>query len=174
MCVMEFVKIQPNEAEYVYRQLEKCFIKDELRDYDDYLTVLNDDAYLLAHITLDGKRVGFVGLWQLNGFTFVEHFAIYEQLRGNGYGGMAIDALQRQFGKIVLEIEPPIEPDQIRRLHFYERHGFTMNGFAYMQPSYRPNGNSLPLKLMSFPDEISDHVSVISEIYKKVYKVIQE
>lgn len=169
---MKFVKIRLDEAENLYREMEKCFIKDELRDYADYVDVMSNSAYQLSHIVYQGQRVGFVGLWKLNGFTFVEHFAIYEQYRSHGFGGNAIDELQRQFGRLVLEVEQPLEENQVRRINFYRRHGFVLNEFPYIQPSYRKDGSSLPLLLMSCPDAIKDSAAVIIELYQKVYKVI--
>ena len=168
---MEFLKVQFEEAASVYGDLAKYFIRDEIRDYADFLEAMHDPAYRILHICKAGTRVGLVGLWELSDFIFIEHIAVHPQYREKGYGSNALALLQQKYGKIILEIEPPTDEDQKRRLNFYTRNGFVQNPYDYIQPSYRKDGNALHLKLMSYPQPLRDIENHIREIYTTVYRV---
>ena len=73
-----------------------------------------------------------------------------------GYGTKAIELLKTTFNKpIILEAEAPVTEQQIKRIAFYERLGFKVNDFYYEQPSYH-GGEGVPLKLLSYPDLLTD------------------
>ena len=51
---------------------------------------------------------------------------------------------------VVLEVEPPNDPVAMRRIGFYERHGFTVNAdYPYFQPALTPGGSPIPLHLLT-------------------------
>lgn len=93
---------------------------------------------------------GFLAWWQMDGFRYVEHFAVDPALRGGGLGGKMLDrftAADRT--PCVLEVEPPETEMARRRIAFYRRHGFETCPFAYMQLPLRPGGVETPLVLMA-------------------------
>lgn len=167
---MKLIKINDTEFDLIYKELEKNFIREERRDYCDARATLSDKRYAVYHISNNGDRVGFITLWELSDFIFVEHFVIYEQYRSLGYGGLALSLLKNEFEKIVLEAEPPINYIQKRRIAFYERNGFLINEVSYVQPSYHESEDGVPLMLMSYPSRLENIEKVIFEIYKTVYK----
>ena len=169
---IEFSAVSPEETEFLYSGMEQNFIRDEIRDYKDFVAVMNEPLYRLSHIYCNGTLVGFVGLWELHGFAFIEHIVIYKEYRNRGFGSAAIKNLRQKYGRLVLEIEPPTDADQKRRLNFYMRNGLVLNHFDYIQPSYRKDGNGVPLKLMSYPEPIEDSEKIVKELYREVYKVI--
>ena len=166
---MELKKILIKDFDEIYSEMEKNFVKEERRDYIPARNLLDKEEYLVYHITVSGENVGFVTVWLLSDFAFVEHFVVYEKYRNLGYGGMAISLIKDKFGKAVLEAEPPEEGMRARRVDFYERNGFVRNPQKYIQPAYREGGDEVELVLMSYPDTLGEFERAVEEIYKKVY-----
>ena len=61
----------------------------------------------------------------------------------------------RKVGRVILEIDPPVDDISIRRLHFYERLGFVANPYRYIHPSFRKPFTPHRLVLMSYPGAIT-------------------
>ena len=155
----------------IYNEMQKSFPREEMRDFDDACAVFDDPAYTVYHLEKDGARVGFLTVWSLDGFTFGEHFVIYEAYRNRGLGGEAIDAATATFGRFALEAEHPTTEIAARRQGFYRRHGFAVNPKTYFQPSYHAGEDDVPLELLSYPAPLSDAEfdSAVTQIYKTVY-----
>jgi len=120
----------------------------------------------------DGQYAGFITAWQLDGFTYVEHFAIDESARNGGIGGKAMKQFMDLCEKpIVLEVEIPVDEMSKRRIGFYERLGFVLDDHEYHQPPYRNGESWLEMRLMSFGQlELdSSFEKVKDRIYKHVY-----
>ena len=166
---MQFVKVEKLDFNDVYLQMEESFPVCERRSKEEARAVLNEKDYTLYHIEEDGKKIGFISVWNLDGFYFIEHFAIYAKFRNLGFGARALDFAKSQWQSLVLEAEPAICEIAKRRLAFYKRNGFCQNSFKYMQPAYRDGEEDVELVIMSFPSLISDGEKVVKEIYKKVY-----
>lgn len=159
------------ELPAVYAHLQLNFIHDEIRDFDDFIRVCGNGKFTVYHIEEDGERRGFITVWELEGTTFLEHFVIYEEFRNNGCGGRALETLKERYAELVLEAELPVEPVQIRRIGFYERHGFCLNAREYFQPPYRRGGAACPMKLLSYPNQLRDFDKTVKLIYNEVYSV---
>lgn len=118
---------------------------------------------------------GFVSVWNFRNFVYVEHFAVFPSLRGEGWGAKAMQALLDRFAglPVILEVEPPQDEWAVRRIGFYERQGFTCLKRPYMQPPYRPGDSSFPLLLMSTrPDWLEMHFPEVCHIlHREVYGV---
>ena len=113
---MEISKASLSDFDFIFSEIEKNFILDERRDYEDALALFKAGKYEIYTFRSEEKNLGFITLWQLGDFTFAEHFVIYEQYRNSGYGREALLELETMFPKIVLETEEPIEIMQKRRL----------------------------------------------------------
>ena len=159
------------DFDFVYDALEKSFISEECRDREDARRLMDEGRYTLLHVTDSEERVGFLTVWELDGFAFVEHFVTYEKYRNKGYGSAALELLKERYTNIVLEAEPPTEGIAARRVAFYERCGFCRNDQYYFQPPYREGGDGVELVLMSLPAVLEDFDRVVAEIYKKVYGI---
>ena len=115
------------------------------------------------------KNVGYLILWELSEFIFVEHFEIFSQFRGQNFGSEVLAYLIQKHGELILETEP-VELNTIaeRRVKFYERNGFSILKKDYIQPSYGDGKNALNLFLMgTFSPE--DLEKSIAEIYEIIY-----
>ena len=168
---MKLIMARHEEFDLIYAEMEKSFIHEERRDKEDAARVLDCAEYTIYHTQKDGVNVGFVTAWELEGFTFIEHFVTYEAHRNRGYGTEVLSALKEKYKRLVLEAEPPIEDIQKRRIAFYGRNGFQANPQKYIQPSYRPGGQGVELVLMSFPKMLGDFENTVREIYANVYGI---
>ncbi len=148
--------------------MTSSFPIDEYRNLDDqrYNTCKKDEFYL--YIAKDGKEpVGFITAWKFNNFTYVEHFAVHQSVRGKGFGSAIIDKLKEQEQRIVLEVEIPDNVTAQRRVEFYIKNEFSLCNKEYTQPAYRPQGNELPMHLMFYGDFNID--TEYNEIKKILY-----
>lgn len=170
---MHLTKAEIGDMADIYSQMESNFIREEIRDYPDALKVFGNEKYTVYHVVEEGEAVGFMCVWKLSHFSFLEHFVIFQQYRGKGYGGKAFDILKNERRLLILECEPPESPDKKRRVDFYLRHGMILNDDAYYQPSYRKDGEGCPLKLMS-SDKLGSFKEVVKELYREVYQVEYE
>ena len=167
---MKLEAIRREEMAEIYAAMQQNFIGDELRDFDAATAVLDDGRYTIYHILSDGGvRIGFICIWELKRAAFVEHFVIYDEHRGKGCGGEAIDCVCRKFGKVVLEVEKPEDEIKRRRIAFYRRHGFEINPRPYEQPAYRADSGRIPMHLMSYPALAADFDGLVGELYEAVY-----
>ena len=166
---MELRKIENEDFDLIYSEMEKSFIYEEYRDRIPARKLLDKAEYLVYHITEKGETVGFIAVWTLADFVFIEHFVIYEKYRNLGYGGVALSLIKEKYGKAVLEAEPPTGGIMARRVAFYERNGFRQNPQKYMQPALRKDGDEVELVIMSYPDVLNDFEQVVLEIKELVY-----
>ena len=119
-----------------------------------------------------GKDIGMISYWTMGDFYYIEHFAIDPGLRNGGYGKRVLEMIKKQLkGPIVLEVEEPEDEMSTRRIHFYERLGFTLHRKPYMQPPYRKGDSGLPMFLMTYGDidMESNFEKVKKTLYKEVY-----
>lgn len=120
-----------------------------------------------------GKQAGMVTIWRFDTFAYIEHFAIDPARRGEGIGAAALSELKKLTGlPFVLEVEPADHPDVMarRRIAFYERCGFALLQYDYIQPPYADNLPAVPLCLMS-TDKAIDPALVARTLHRCVYGV---
>lgn len=93
------------------------------RENFDFYAVTEQGAFIgLAYVIRKGRQ------------AYVFYLAVREDLRGQGYGGRILEALKEMLPDYILTlgIEDPHDetaenlPERIRRLGFYERHGFRL------------------------------------------------
>lgn len=143
-----------DEAWAIY---ENSFPYKEQRSMEDHLRALEDPRFEAEGIWLGDRLAGFLNHWTWGeGFSYCEHLAMSPELRGQRVGSRALEAFCARAGKVVLEIDLPVDDISIRRLHFYQRLGFVDNPYVYRHPSYRPPFTTHQLVLMSYPDPLTD------------------
>ena len=166
---MKLICAGREDFDMIFSEMERSFVLEERRDRDDAEKVLECAEYTVYHAQKNGVNVGFVTVWELSGFAFIEHFVTYENHRNKGYGSKVLNCLKEKYGALVLEAEPPIESIQKRRIAFYERNGFVCNPQKYIQPAYRAGGRGVELVLMSYPEKLGDFENTIQKIYSNAY-----
>lgn len=166
---MELKEIKKEDFPKIYEEMTKAFPKEEIRDKEDALAVLSDSRFKIFHTVEDGVNIGFITMWDLGDFTFLEHFVTYPENRCKGYGRRVIELIKEAFGNLLLECEHPIGEMPERRFKFYESCGFKANDYPYVQPSYRKGGEGVPLVLMTYPKELTDKEATVKKLYREVY-----
>lgn len=159
------------EFEMVYPILQEAFPITEVREKQAQQALLEKSAYRLYQIKDEKDEVaGVLAIWELaEDFVYVEHFAICPEKRNGGFGGDVLEAFVKWYGKnVVLEVELPEDDLTKRRIGFYQRHGFVLNDYPYLQPPLRKGQGFLPLRLMTSPYHIDE------AMYTKYRKLIYE
>jgi len=171
---MVLKQIKLSEFDTVYAHIENNFILAERRDYENAVTLLENSCFTVYHVEHDNQNVGFVILWELDEFDFIEYLVIYERYRNQGFGAKTLELLKSRGKKLVLEAELPISDIQKRRVAFYQRCAFVKNSFDYVQPPYRQGEHGVPMVIMSYPDALEDKESTVCKLYRRVYNVNYE
>lgn len=159
----------------VYELILSSFPKIERRSkkghYDEFnVTYFNSMCYQPDRVK------ALMNYWFFDEFVFLEHFAVSEELRGQGIGSLMMKELQKNSGDkpIVLEAEPP-DTDNIalRRIEFYKRLGFSVNEFEYWQPALQADESPIKLVLLTSKGQLlfEEFERMKYVIYKNVYNV---
>jgi ribosomal protein S18 acetylase RimI-like enzyme len=133
------------------------FPLNERRKPEQQTAIFDKSGYQLSAFISDNQLVGFISFWMVKEFIFIEHFAIASEFRNQGKG----NAILRSFIEkskplpILLEIELPVDKITRSRLRFYESLGFKMNDHNHYQPAYHIGDEPFPMKILSYPAEIS-------------------
>ena len=109
-------------------------------DDDSYLKqieALKDDRYNWIVICDESVVVGILLYWEFDKYKYIEHLAIYSELRGKSYGSKILEIFCRDNKTIILEIDPPIDEIALKRLKFYSKIGFMLQEFNHIDPPYR-------------------------------------
>ncbi|KEQ30734.1 hypothetical protein N180_10310 [Pedobacter antarcticus 4BY] len=162
---------QDPNLDYVFKLYTSAFPISERRDWPQLLSMIGNRREMDLNLILEGDRIiGFVILWHLRGWDYIEHFAIDPDQRGKSYGEKVMQMLLKDT-RLILEVEPPETTDAVRRIRFYEKLGLYCLEVPYQQPCYRDPEREYKLILMSnYPQESVDlYLSVIKEIKEKVY-----
>lgn len=171
---MELQKITKQDLDEFYEIYKTDFCYGERRSKGKLKDTLDEEKFSSNYICYDGAKVGYINFWDFDEFVYIEHIAIFSSMRGTGYGSKSlsefIDLIKRN---IILEVEPPEDEISIKRIHFYEKIGFVLNDYDYVQPSYHGKGKGLPMKLMTFGKAYDNKTlkKYVNTIYKNVYKV---
>lgn len=169
----DYFRAENKDFDLVYDIMRVSFPESELRDYDEMRALFDNsnhfNIYCLGH---HQNICAAIVVWQFDDFIFIENFASANEYRGKGLGGALLDiVLKRQQKLAILEVEPPIDLIQQRRIKFYQRHGLLLNDFDYLMPPLHDGDKPLPLKIMSYPALIPQErfAPFKAEIYKTVY-----
>lgn len=156
-----------------FRQIyEEAFPADERRGWQQLIDTLENPLFNLIGIYHLKKFIGFFVVWNLNRFSFIEHFAICNTDRGKGFGTQAIQQiLSRILTPVILEVEEPFTESAQNRIKFYERLNFSISEDVYYQPPYSTEKNKVKMLLMSYPEQIksSDFENFKAQIHHFVY-----
>lgn len=155
----------------IYEILQQSFHPAFYRDYEAQKAIIENPLYKIKTADADKETIGFISYWDLGDFIYIEHFAVSPSQRGKGTGGRLLSELLKTDKTVVLEVEPPKTDTDKRRIKFYEGYGLCFNGFDYLQPPYREGFADEKLFIMSSrPLNYGEFISVVSAIYKNVYK----
>ena len=164
--------LDKNKFEQFYDLLEKSFPSDERRDYDKQKQLF-DNARYTVYAKLDGDRlIGFLATWKLESSSYIEHFAVAPEYRNKGLGSRMLQETIGIVGSnLFLEVEPPENDLEKRRIAFYKRNGFIFNDFPYAHPAYGKDKNPVVLKIMTYKSPVTqfDFEKIKKNLFKEVY-----
>ncbi|MCI8360762.1 MAG: GNAT family N-acetyltransferase [Clostridiales bacterium] len=165
--------LSEKEYDQIWEIMLEAFPPAERRSRAGLDRIMANPAFsLITFRDPTGKPAAFLTSWRLAGFCYLEHFAVSAGLRGQGVGGrMLRDFLETAVGPVILEAEPPENEIARRRIGFYRRFGFHLNGYPYIQPPLQPDTPAVPLCIMSRPAPLkpAEFESVRQTLYRKVY-----
>ena len=155
---------------------EEAFPIDERRDFKQLTDIFDINKNIdIEPITENDRIIGFIIYWIFDSFVYIEHFAVDKEKRGNGIG---TEILKRFIAKtnrpIVLEAELPTDNISTDRITFYQRLGFELHNYKYIQPAYDADRNPIELCLMSHSttSNIPDLDTVRDTLYQHVYGIV--
>lgn len=135
---------------------EQSFPMEERRPKAWQTDILPHSSYYFELVLQEEALIGLLLWWSFEEVRYIEHFATVPVLRGRGYGKLILEAfVSRDERPVLLEVEPPQNEMQQRRIRFYEQSGFILNNHVYQQPPYHQGQQPLTLLLMSHPAAIS-------------------
>lgn len=161
----------PRESfERLFKIIEYSFPKDERRSFDEHFSEFQKPPFRSLVQEENENIEGFMNYWQLNGFVYLEHFAIAKELRGHGLGSELMEKLCGIVKcPIILEVEPPeTSGAAVHRINFYKRLGFYLNEYEYYQPPYHKGEKPVRLMIMSRPSPLSE--TRFAEIKRILYR----
>ena len=153
----------------LYQLLEDSFPNDEYRPWEAQQAILSDPRYTLW---TNDERTALISVWKFDDFAFIEHFAVSPRLRNQGLGRQILsEVLISLSGPVILEAELPDTELAQRRLEFYQRNGFFVNPFPYLQPAYAPDRKPVPMQILSTePLTRKAFEDAKRTLYSQVYK----
>lgn len=143
----------------VYQLMCASFPPVERRSYKAAQALLDLPDYRIYVASAAGQKIaGFIAEWQLDGLLFLEHLAVQPALRGSGIGSNMVKRyLDHVDRPVVLEVEEPNSRLAARRIHFYQKLGFKLSDYGYVQPNMQPvNEEPVALKIMHYPDGMTE------------------
>ncbi len=132
-----------------WRIYEEAFPRCERRSEEDTRRALADPTFAAEGVWLGGELVALCFSWIYGPWCYVEYLAVTPDRRNLKAGSRILGELLRRHERVVLEIEPPEDELTMRRRGFYERMGFSLNGYHYIHPSYSRPFEPHRLMLMS-------------------------
>lgn len=145
--------IVPDEFDGAFALLEEAFPAGERGTRAYQHSLLRRDPYTLWGWRDQGVVKAILALWEFEDFLFVEHFAVAAQGRGAGTGSQILRWMKARAGSrhILLEVEEPETRDAKRRIAFYQRNGFVLTPYRYVQPAADAADPPVALQIMSWP-----------------------
>ena len=163
----------------LFEIIEYSFPETEHRSEEEHFDEFKRQTFRSMVLDDDGTIMGFMNYWELDGFVYLEHFAVAKEFRKNGLGTYLMNELKKISGSrpLILEAEPPGQSETAaHRVSFYERLGFYLNSHKYFQPPYSSDEQPLPLSIMSYPDPLSsaDFIRIRNELYRGAYELPED
>lgn len=161
------------DFEYIYKDMEVQFPKNEMKPYGVFCGLLNLNCYNLYYIKEGETSVGYALIADVEDFLWLEYFAIYKKFHSKGYGSKIIESLSGNFPKLkgcFLEVEKPDENkiNTIRRIKFYENLGVINLNYDYFYPN-EEGFIKMELFYLPFKNTYLPDILTIKKVIKKIF-----
>lgn len=156
---------------------QEAFPASERRELTQLEQLIAGEPCMFFHIIEEGKRAaGLFIYWKLGNFYYLEHLAVYPEMRNCKIGQKVLDYIREYLpGERLLEVEPAMDEMTARRINYYRRNGYEIVEKQYRQPAYDKPDVNYPLWIMSnktYPDktDLDKHIRIIKEeVYYKPF-----
>ncbi|WP_217585925.1 GNAT family N-acetyltransferase [Lentibacillus saliphilus] len=153
-----------------YEKLNQYFPIEEMKS-QAHMEMLLDEKADVYH--KDEGPYHVLMYAEFDTFIFIDYVWVSSKSRGQGIGHQLIEKLKMRNKPIILEVEPLDydDTDTAKRLHFYQREGFThAQSIGYNRRSLATNEKT-PMEILYWsPANDTEHV--IYEQMKKMYEDI--
>lgn len=161
--------LNKNYYDEAYNLFLNEFISADVRRYEDYINMLENNMYQLHGIVKNEELISAVLTIELADFIFIENLAVKKDYQNQGIGGDMLKQLVDFDKPIVLEVE---DDDRLEdRIRFYNRYGLEIyKGDYYYLPQINDDTNENKMFLMS--NKLIDNScydKLKKDIFKKVY-----
>lgn len=151
---------------------EEAFPPNERRDMDKFNELVFSSNELSINAIIDDETLcGLMIYWKFEDFYYLEHFAIFPEMRNRKLGERTLD-LMKGIAKgetIVLEAEPADNELATRRIEFYKRNGFSILRENYIQPPYSKNKEGIKLWMLGIIGGNNNVDDMIETLKQSVY-----
>ncbi len=166
-------ELTKTQLDGIYRIMEAGFPTDERRPREEQARLFDNPVFHAYGLLGDtGEVKAFLTVYEFDTFVFAEHLAVDERFRNRGLGAELMRAFLERLDKpLCLEVELPTGELSRRRIGFYERLGFTLNDYPYIQPPMSEGQSEVPLLVMSTKGPLTPEQfeTVRETLYREVY-----
>lgn len=174
LALVDVTDPESPEFQKLWLLYNTAFPQDERRSLFEHKLIQEDQRFHFAAIRYEGLTAGFLAYWELHDLLFIEHFAIEPEFRSEGIGSRVIEDLQYEADRmIVLDVEPEDESvNAVRRVHFYEKHGFRYCRKPVVLPTYW-SAKPIPSNLMVWAPNNSKltQKQILDSISRGIYHI---
>ncbi|MGS0748230.1 GNAT family N-acetyltransferase [Halpernia sp. GG3] len=169
---MEFepvVNFSDSRVKIIFKSYCNTFPENERRSEAQFEHLFQQKKVKLFSILNVSDFIGYLIIWQLDDFIFLEHFEIFKEFRNQQFGAKVLKRVTEVNPHVILETEPELlNDDSKRRIKFYDQNGFHQISDSYIQPSYGEGKESL--KLLLFANFQPQNLErIIKNIYDVAY-----
>lgn len=162
----------------IYEDLSSQFPKNELKSYNAFRTLLDNNIYRLFLCNNGINNIGYVIFIEHNRYIWLDYIAVKKEYHSKGYGSKIFNTLKEKFKNQIkgcfLEVEKPDSNNKntIRRIKFYENLGAKLILSDYLYPA--ENGSlRMDLYFISFKNSFIpkpfDIKQIIGFIFNSVH-----
>lgn len=173
--MIKFTPLADSDHPHFARDLFESAFPEEERPPFGRLKKRNTERFhfLVATSSDDDEPIGILSYWDFPEFTYIEHFAIAEELRNQGLGkAVFLNFISQLTQQVILEVELPHDEASEHRIEFYASMGFGQNPHSYVQPSYHHDNTRVPMMIMSkLPLDDEEFAEITRQLYHDVYGV---
>ena len=157
-----------NKAEKLFTaSFRPCEMREGLRQRE----LLKRPEYELLGAFAEDELCAAAAVWRFSGFSFLEHFAVWENLRGSGLGSEMLKEIADMFDPLILETEKDMDDFSARRHAFYIRNGFSDCGISYMQPQLNKKCKNENVALTLMSSSAIDALCAVKTVFEGVYNI---
>lgn len=151
MELRRITRMEDPQLAEVISLYQQAFPASERREVNQLKRLVTEQPAMFFHIITEGKKLaGLFIYWKLEDFYYLEHLAVYPEMRNQKIGQKVLDYIREHLlGEHLLEVEPAVDEMTSRRINYYRRNGYEVVEKQYRQPAYDDPEKSYPLWLMS-------------------------